>query len=170
MPTGFLLNSKYNLEINVTPGEETEDWARLAKGITSMEPDFNEETDQTTYYDGDGYAETDVIGAQLISSFSGHRYSGDKAQDFIYNRAIEIGPTRRTDYRMTMPDGASFEGPCTIAAITGPGGDAGAKGEISFEIHFAGKPEYTAAPPETTQTTTQTLANDPTQDPTQEPA
>ncbi|GAQ18035.1 capsid protein [Oceanobacillus picturae] len=153
MPTGFLLNSKYNLEIDVTPEAETEDWARLAKGITSMEPDPNEETSQDNYYDGDGYAETDVIGAQLICSFSGHRYFGDKAQDYIYSKVLEIGPARRTDYRMTMPDGASFEGPCTIAAITGPGGDAGAKGEISFEIHFAGRPTYEPAPAETTTTT-----------------
>ena len=36
-----------------------------------------------------------------------------------------------------------FEGSCTIANISGPSGDAGAKGDISFEIHFNGNPEYT---------------------------
>ncbi|EQB34632.1 capsid protein [Virgibacillus sp. CM-4] len=147
MPKGFLLNSKYFMEINVTPSEETETWERLAKGITSMEPDPNEETSQDNYYDGDGYGETDVIGAQLISSFSGHRYYGDPAQDYIYSKVLELGPSRRTDYRLTLPDGSTFEGPCTIANIVGPGGDAMAKGEISFEIHFAGKPQYTAPTP-----------------------
>ncbi|OEH53122.1 capsid protein [Oceanobacillus sp. E9] len=147
MPEGFLLNSQYRMEINVTPNGETETWERLGKGINSMEPDPNEETAQDKYFDGDGYGETDVIGAQLIASFSGHRYYGDEAQDFIYSKVLELGPSRRTDFRLTLPDGSSFEGPCTIAAITGPGGDAGGKGDISFEIHFAGKPKYTKPTP-----------------------
>ncbi|SEP56830.1 hypothetical protein SAMN05216232_0181 [Virgibacillus subterraneus] len=146
----FLLQSKNKLEINTTPsatGTDSQTWSLLAKGITDMEPDPNEETQQDNYFDGDGFGETDVTGAQLIVSVSGHRFYGDAAQDFIYGLQMELGPARRTDFRLTLPDGSMFEGACTIVNIVGPGGAAGEKGAISFEIHFAGKPTYTAPTP-----------------------
>lgn len=143
MEKGFLLQSKSLLEIDITPEEEEPTYARLARGISSFEPDPNEEIAQDNYLDGDGFGETDVTGAQLIVSVDGHRLYGDSAQDFIYGLQMELGPKRRTSFRLTMPDGAIFEGPCTIVNIAGPGGSAGEKGAISFEIHFSGKPEYT---------------------------
>lgn len=144
MAEGFLLQSKNKMEIDVSP-DSTEQFEPLAAGITSMEPDPNEETAQDRYFDGEGFAETDVIGAQLVLSIEGHRHYGDPAQDYIYSKQIEVGPNRRTKFRLTLPDGATFEGPCTIANIVGPGGAAGEKGAISFEVHFNGKPEYTPA-------------------------
>src|SRR5690625_1683915 len=142
---GFLLQSKNTLEINTDPGGTEEAWERLAAGITDMEPDPNEEIAQDNYFDGDGFGESDVTGAQLIVSISGHRKYDDTAQNYIYGVQMELGPARRTEFRLTLPDGSMFEGPCTIANIVGPGGAAGEKGAISFEIHFAGKPEYTPA-------------------------
>lgn len=144
MSAEFLLQSKHLLEINTTPGSEGP-FVRLAAGITSMEPDPNDEVAQDRYFDGEGFAETDVIGAQLVLTFSGHRKYGDPAQDYIFSLLLEPGPARRTELRWTLPDGSNFEGPVTIAAITGPGGEAGAKGEIGFELHFNGKPEFTPA-------------------------
>ncbi|MBP1971579.1 hypothetical protein J2Z83_003730 [Virgibacillus natechei] len=145
MNTGFLLQSKNKLEINTSPNNGEENYARLAKGISSMEPDPNEEIDQASYLDGDGFAESDVTGAQLIVSCDGHRYYGDEAQDFIYGLQMELGPARRTTFRLTLPDGSKFEGPVTVANIVGPGGEANTKGEISFELHFNGKPTYEPA-------------------------
>ncbi|NIK12873.1 phage tail tube protein [Alkalibacillus almallahensis] len=141
----FLLQYENKLEIDTSP-DSTESFKTLAKGINTMEADPNEEQSQDRYFDGDGFAETDVIGAQLILSVEGHRYYGDPAQDFIFAKQVEVGPARRTNFRLTLPDGATFEGPCTIANIVGPGGAAGEKGAISFEIHFNKKPEYTPGP------------------------
>lgn len=145
----FFLQSAHQLEINTTPGATagSETWARLAGGISSFEPGNNEETDQSKYLDGDGYGETDVIGAQTTVAVSGHRKYGDAAQDFIFSKQLELGPARRTTFRWTEPDGGTFEGPITIANISGPSGEAGAKGEISFELHFNGKPTYTSPTP-----------------------
>lgn len=141
----FLLQSSHLLELDVTPKGEVETFERLGAGITGMEPDPNDEIAQDKYYDGEGFGETDVIGAQLVLSFSGHRKYGDAAQDYIFSLLLEPGPARRTNLRWTLPDQSIYEGPVTIAAITGPGGDAGAKGEIGFELHFNGKPEFTPA-------------------------
>lgn len=136
----FNLMHEHQFEIET----ESETFAPLAAGITSAEPANNEEMAQDRYFDGNGFSETDVIGAQLVITFSGHRLYGDEAQDFIFGKALDIGDARRTNFRWTEPDGGSFEGDCTIANISGPSGDAGAKGEVSFEIHFNGNPEYTA--------------------------
>ena len=143
----FELMNKNKFEINTTPGISPGSYALIAAGITNVELNNNEELSQDRYLDSDGYGETDIIGAQLVLTFSGHRKYGDPAQDFIFGTLLELGPNRRTEFRWTEPDGGVFEGECTIANITGPSGDAGAKGEISFEIHFNGKPDYTPPSP-----------------------
>src|SRR5690606_341689 len=87
---GLLVQSKHLFEININPGGVTPEWARLAKGFNSFEPSTNEEIDQTNYLDGEGFGTTTVMGAQLTLTFSGHRYYGDPAQDFIFSKAMEI--------------------------------------------------------------------------------
>ena len=142
---GLLVQSKHLFEINTNPGGATPEWARLARGFNSFEPSTNEEIDQTPYLDGEGFGTTTVMGAQLTLTFTGHRYYGDPAQDFIFSKAMEIGTERETEFRWTKPDGEVVEGPCTIAEVTGPGGEANAKGEITVAIHINGKPTITPA-------------------------
>lgn len=141
MADGFLLQTKHLFEIQT--GED--EWSRLGAGLSSVEPSANDELAQDVYLDGEGLGETDVIGAQLILAFSGHRKYGDPAQDYIFGKMMELGPGRRTELRWTLPNGDMLEGPVTIANISGPSGDAGGKGEIEFELHFNGTPEYTPA-------------------------
>jgi hypothetical protein len=143
--TGMLLNFDHTFDIDVTPAT-TPTLARLAAGITDFEVSFNEETDQSKYLDGDGWGTTTVIGGQVTFSFSGHRVYGDAAQDFIFAKTLELGNARETELTWTLPNGAKYVGACTIATIDGVGGDAGAKQEFSLEIHFNGKPTFTAAP------------------------
>jgi hypothetical protein len=145
MAEGLLLQSQHLFEINTTPGTTPGTYARLGAGLNNFEPSLNEEIAQDVYLDGDGFATSTVTGGQLTISFSGHRKYGDPAQDFIFNNMFELGEGRETDFRWTLPDGTKIEGPCTIANIEGPSGDANAKGEISFEIHFNGKPTVTPA-------------------------
>jgi hypothetical protein len=142
---GLLLQSAHIFEINTTPGQQPGTYVRLGAGLNNFDPDNNEEVAQDTYLDGDGFASSTVTGAQLVIKFKGHRKFGDPAQDFIFDKMFELGASRETDFRWTLPDGAKIEGPCTIANIQGPSGDANEKGEISFEIHFNGKPTYTPA-------------------------
>lgn len=125
----------------------TDIMSAIAKGITNVEPSNNEELSQDKYLDGDGYGETDVIGAQTVLAFTGHRFYGDAAQDYIFSKILDLGASRRTTFEWVEPDGGTFTGACTIANISGPSGSAGAKGEISFEIHFNGKPAYTPPAP-----------------------
>lgn len=131
--------------INTTPGG-TETMSRLAAGLSSVEFSNNEEVDQTAYLDGEGFSSSDVTGGQMILSFSGHRDYDDAAQNYIYSLLTEFGESRKTNFEWTTPNGDEFTGNITIANIEGPSGDANTKGEISFEIHFNGKPVFTPAP------------------------
>jgi len=139
----FELNFQRLYEIDITPNETTPTWARLGAGLTGADPSNNESIDQTPYLDGDGYASTDVIGAQYTVAFSGHRVVGDPAQDFIASVEHELGDSRKTTYRTYDKFGNKKQGACTIANVDFGGGDAQAKVDIGFEIHFNGKPELT---------------------------
>jgi hypothetical protein len=143
MAKNFELNYQRLYEINITPKELTATWARLGAGLTGADPSNNEEIDQTAYLDLDGYKETEVIGAQFTIGFSGHRVVGDPAQDWIASVEHELGDNRKTQFRMTDKDGNVKSGSCTIGNVDFGGGDAGAKVEISFEVHLAGKPAVT---------------------------
>lgn len=139
----FNLMNEHTFEIETAPST----YSTLASGINNAEPANNEELSQDRYMDSDGFADTDVIGAQLTLAFTGHRKYGDAAQDYIFGKLLTLGSDRRTKFKWTEPDGGVFEGSCTIANISGPTGAAGAKGEVSFEIHFNGLPTYTPGTP-----------------------
>ena len=141
----FPLMNEHKFEIDTDETGATPALEPLAAGITNVESALNEEIAQDRYLNGGGFSESDVIGAQLILTVTGHRDYEDAAQNFIFGKALELGAKRRTNFQWTEPDGGMFEGSCTIANIEGPSGDAGAKGEITFEIHFNGKPNYTPA-------------------------
>lgn len=142
----FNLMYEHQFEISTGTDETSGDptYAALAAGINNVEPANNEELAQDVYLDSNGFNTTDVISAQLILTFTGHRDDEDEAQNYIFENMLNLGQSRRTEFRWTHPSGTTIEGNATIANISGPSGDAGAKGEISFEMHFNGKPERTA--------------------------
>ncbi|MCY8902962.1 capsid protein [Bacillus spizizenii] len=144
---GLLINSKHKFKLDITPDAETRTLERLAVGFSSFDPNMNEETDQTKYLNGGGLGTTTVMGGQLTISFSGHRYFGDPVQDWIFSKQLQVGTERESFFEWTQPDGTVVEGPVTIAAITGPGGDAGAKGDITVEVHYNGEPTIKTVTP-----------------------
>lgn len=140
--TGFLLNHGYKFAIK--KGTQAE--MVIGAGITGVDPDNNEETEDTFYYDGKGSATTDVTGFKMSYSFEGHRKYGDPAQDFIMALANKTGPDRKVDdYIVTEPNGDKWNGPATISDIKLPGGDANSKGEIEWTISYDGAPIFTPA-------------------------
>ena len=143
----FPLMFEHLFEIDTSGTPDTPVYAPLGAGINNVEPGNNEEVAQDKYLNGGGFGESDVIGAQLILAFTGHRNYSDAAQNFIFEKLLSLGSSRRVNFRWTQPNGDVLEGDCTIANISGPSGDAGAKGEVGFEIHFNGVPELTAGVP-----------------------
>ncbi|MCY8867403.1 capsid protein [Bacillus spizizenii] len=144
---GLLVNSKHKFRLDITPDAETRTMERMAVGFSSFDPNPNEETDQTNYLNGRGFKTTTVMGGQLTISFSGHRYFGDPVQDWIFSKQMKIGTERESYFEWEQPDGIIIAGPVTIAAISGPGGDAGAKGDVTIDIHYNGEPEIKTVTP-----------------------
>ncbi|MED2978194.1 capsid protein [Bacillus swezeyi] len=146
MPKDFPLQFKNEFSLDVTPDGATQTFERLAAGLKTVEPNNNENIDQTPYYDGNGMADSDVTGGQLVFTCTLDRVNNDPVQDYILSKIFEFGVSRRTTCKWKTPQGELIEGPVTIANIAPPGGDANAKGEWTFEIHFNGKPTVTPAP------------------------
>jgi hypothetical protein len=143
MAESFELNFQDTYEIDITP-LSSPTYVRLAVGISGADPDNNENLAQDTYLDQDGYGSTDVIGAQHIVSFSGHRVVGNPAQDYIASMKLELGDARKTHLRYTDAGGNQISGSVTMANIKEGGGDAGAKKDFTFEAHYNGKPTFSA--------------------------
>jgi hypothetical protein len=143
MAESFELNFQDLYEIDTTP-LTTATYVRLGVGIATGEADNNENLAQDSYLDGEGFGSTDVIGAQHIVSFSGHRVIGNTAQDYVAAMKLELGDARKTRLRYTDAAGNVISGNVTLANIKDGGGEAGAKKDFSFEAHFNGKPTYTA--------------------------
>lgn len=138
----FLLNTGHLILINIAPNAVTPIYKRLAKGINNLDPSSNDEIDQTPYMDGGGYKSTTVISGQFIIPLTGHRAYDDDAQNYIFERQLEVGCSRETDAQFIKPDGSKVTGNITIANITGASGAAAAKGDVGFELHFNGKPSF----------------------------
>jgi hypothetical protein len=143
MADDFVLNFRNQYEIDTTGGSETPEWAPLAAGISTVDPSFDDETDDTVYYDGQGFSSQDVTGITASLQFTGHRKYGDPAQDYIAGLAFEVGEMRKTKFRWTQPDGKQITGDVTISGIKITGGDANAKSDFEFTVTFNGKPEVT---------------------------
>jgi hypothetical protein len=142
----FLLNHNYRFGIKKLNAAPTDPKLLIAKGITSVDPDNNEESEETYYFDGGGAAEIDITGFMMSYGFEGHRNYGDPAQDYIMSLANKTGPDRKCWFEVIEPNGDKWEGPATISEIKLPGGDANAKGEISFTISFDGQPTFVENP------------------------
>ncbi|AST93006.1 capsid protein [Sutcliffiella cohnii] len=139
----FPLNYKNKYSINITPEGAEPTWAPIGAGISSVDPSFDDETDDTAYYDGEGFSSETVTGIKATLTFTGHRKYGDEAQDYIASLAFEVGAKRETELKWEQPDGRVITGPVTISGIKTTGGDANSKSEFEFTATFNGKPQLT---------------------------
>ncbi|MCW2281420.1 phage tail tube protein [Lactococcus lactis] len=146
----FLLNFKNKLEIDVAGNTSMDDianadWAVLAAGISTITPASSETSDNTPYYDGEGFSDTEVTGKHITFALSGHRLMGDKAQDYVAARFLDIGDKLRTLCRWTDAEGNTVTSVATLTAIVPFGGAANVKQTFSFTLALNGKPKYEAA-------------------------
>lgn len=145
----FNMNVKNKFEIDTAGNQDpTGDltkatWARLAAGISGVTPAANETDDNTAYYDGDGFTDTDVTGKRITLAFTGHRVIGDAAQDYVASKFLAIGQNLKTLGRWTDTNGNVIVSSVTLTAIVPMGGNANAKQTFSFTMSFNGKPIMT---------------------------
>lgn len=150
LPTdGAALNVANRLYIDTTDNDEdltditTGKWAWLARGISEITPSWQEKTQKTAYYDGDGHDDTEVIGKSLQLAVKGVRYLGDAAQDYIDSKQYAIGSAAKTRV-LWINNGMPVVSKCTLTAITPTGGAADAQQNFSLTIAFDGAPKTTS--------------------------
>jgi hypothetical protein len=149
MAEEFVLNRKVCVEVDTTPTGSARTWARLAVGITSAIDSWNDSKDNTAYLNGGGYGNTDIIGKQYMCALTGHRVTGNVAQDFIVSLQNKFGDEAKTWFRYTKSNGKRILSYGTFADIADAGGDANAKSDFSANFEGCGEPtvsEPTSAP------------------------
>lgn len=142
MEKGWLKNYLFKYEIGpLSPlGEFDEDnLMRLGRGISTVDPDNSEDSEDYEYYNLNGGKETDVTSMSISHSFSGNRYYGDPSLEFVRNKLTKLGD-RQCSFRVTEPDGRILEGIATISDITPYGGDANSRSTFEFKVTFVGIP------------------------------
>lgn len=99
MPAGTTITVPKNTErwlyIDTTPGEETEKYERLGKGVTNATPS-NSPTVQTQHYIDASAPTHAVTGLEKTFALTMERYVGDGANDFLSNLDDKTGDALKT--------------------------------------------------------------------------
>ena len=141
--------TKYNIaELTNGDAGEVTSWLPLAKFISTVEPEANDETEEYAWYDGDGTLTTEVTSARPSYSVEGQRFYGDEAQDLIASKEYETGDDRYIAFQKIDPNGDTFTGKATVSDIVTGGGEAQEHGAFSCTITWAEKPELKKVTPE----------------------
>lgn len=123
----------------------TDGWLELAKFISSVSDDTDEETDDTGYYDGDGTKETTVTGVSGSYSFEGSYDQEDAAQAYIAGLKYKIGDERKVWQRVVSSDGTKeWVGVATVSAIIAGSGDANEYEDFSCTVTYSQIPKEKA--------------------------
>lgn len=119
------------------------DWKRLAKWISTVNDDTDEETETTGFYDGDGTPSTDVVSVAKSYSFEGFYDEEDPAMQFIASLEFEVGDARKIMFKQVRTNGDVYEGVATVTGIKVTGGEATEYATFSCTIAWDKRPTKT---------------------------
>ena len=138
------MNANWVNQIEIGTAESSGTWtyAKLCKGIESMEFSENEQNQQYFFLCGEGYAHNEVTGSAPELVISGRRIVGDTAQDYIAGLQFGLGSSRNSSVKI-IAEGKQIICDCTIGAITSFGGSTLDVNAFGCTIRFNGKPTVT---------------------------
>ena len=138
------MNANWVNEIYIGTSESGGAWsyAKLCKGIESMEFNENEQNQQYFFLCGQGFAHNETTGAAPELVVSGRRIVGDAAQDYIAGKQFALGTDRNTSVKI-VAEGNVITCDATIGAITSFGGSTLDVNAFGVTIRFNGKPTVT---------------------------
>lgn len=120
------LRGHFIAAVNTTkPSTAPTDWLELAKWISAVSDETDEQTDDTGFYDGDGTAEQTVTGVSGAYSFEGFYDAEDPAQAMIAGMKYKIGDDRKIWHKVVTADASKqYVGLATVSDIVAGDGDA----------------------------------------------
>lgn len=121
-------------------------YAKLCKGIESMEFQSGEQNQQFFFLCGNGYAHNETTGSAPQISCSGRRIVGDAAQDYIASKQFSLGPDRTTSVKV-VAEGKQIICPATIGEVVSFGGSTLDVNAFSCTLYLNGQPEVTDVEP-----------------------
>jgi hypothetical protein len=129
-----------------TPGsgstEGTWTYAKLCKGIESMELSTNEQNQQFFFLCGEGFAANETTGAAPQLTCSGRRIVGDPAQDYIASKQFSLGADWKTSVKV-IAEGKQIICDATIGDLATFGGQTTDVNQFNVTLYFNGKPVVT---------------------------
>ena len=132
------------IEIGTSESGGTWSYAKLCKGIESMEFNENEQNQQYFFLCGEGFAHNETTGSAPELVISGRRIVGDAAQDYIAGKQFLLGTDRNSSVKITA-EGKVITCDCTIGAITSFGGSTLDVNAFGCTIRLNGKPTVSTA-------------------------
>lgn len=132
-------------EIPVGVGPTT--YHPLAKWISTVTDDSDEETEDTGYYDGDGTPSTDIISVKKNYTVEGTYDDADPAMKFIASLEFATGEDRKIMFKQERTNGDVYEGIATVSEIKVTGGEATEYQAFECAISWDSKPTITPALP-----------------------
>lgn len=132
------------------PGEEPTEggWLQLAKYITNIGVDPNEETEEYADYAGDGTPTEDVISVARSYTPEGQYDPEDEAQELIAGLQYKIGDERKLWHKVVRADGKKeWVGRATALNIIAGAGEASAFEEFSCALRYDQIPDETDVTP-----------------------
>jgi hypothetical protein len=122
---------------SMTPTAPPTEWLEVAKWISTVGDETEEQTDDTGFYDGDGTPETSVTGVAGAYSFEGFYDAEDPAQAMIAGMKYKIGDDRKVWHKIVSADGKKqWVGPATVSDIIAGAGDATEFEDFSCTITY----------------------------------
>lgn len=125
-------------------GQEPDEsgWLELAKYISNITDDTEEETEEEAFYDGDGTIEQTIISVAGAYTVEGYYDPEDPAQELIASKKYKTGDERKVWHRVVSADGnKEWVGRATLSGIVAGAGEAGAYEEFGCTIRFDHAPE-----------------------------
>ena len=140
------MKAKWVNEVWIGTSESGGAWsyAKLCKGIESMEFNENEQNQQYFFLCGQGFAHNETTGAAPELVISGRRIVGDTAQDYVASKQFALGTNRNTSVKI-IAEGNVITCDATIGAITTFGGSTLDVNAFGCTIRLNGKPTVTDA-------------------------
>lgn len=128
-----------------TPSTPPETWLELAKWISNVGDETEEQTDDTGFYDGDGTPETSVVGVAGAYSFEGFYDPEDPAQAMIAGMKYKTGDDRKVWHKVvSASNDKQWVGMATVTDIIAGAGDATEYEDFSCTITFNQLPTESA--------------------------
>lgn len=119
------------------------DYLHLARGITNIDDNSDEQTEDSGDYAGDGTIATEVIGISEKWTFSGDMINDDPAQKIIIDMKRKWGDDRKIWHKIIQTNGEVYEGLATVSGVKTGGGEFSSFEEFACEINFDELPTST---------------------------